>query len=274
MVVLVSYENTKKLKQLLILCICVFWKTSTVWAGEIILIGKYHGKDIYVQNPYDDKKNSYCTSAVFVNDRQVQDYPTALAFTVDLSHLSIGDLVVLRIEHSNDCAPKVVNPQVLKEKEGFEFLLEQVDNNSVSWNTKGELPGGKFVLEQLDSIGNNWSKIKEIGGKGIGENNQYSISPDHYEGINQYRVKYIGHDSKESYSLKLTYTYTTDPVLFTPKTKVTNKITLSREAPYTISDMNGNKVKEGTDKVIMVQDLKRGLYYLNIQNRSERFIKQ
>lgn len=247
---------------------------STVWAGEIVLVGKYRGKDVYVQNPYNADKNSYCTSAVYVNDRQVQDYPTASAFTIDLSHLAMGDLVVLRIEHSNECVPKVVNPQVLKEDEGFEFMLEQVDNNSVSWNTKGELPDGKFTVEQMDSTKLKWNVIKEVAGKGGDETNQYSMAPAHYEGENQYRIKYTDHLGVEIYSLKLIYTYTDDPIQFSPKTKVTSKIKLSRSTPYTISDMNGNVVKEGSGKVIMVQDLKRGLYYLNIQNRSERFIKQ
>ncbi len=247
---------------------------STVWAGEIVLVGKYKGKDVYVQNPYNTDKESYCTKAVYVNDRKVQDYPEASAYTIDLSHLAMGDLVVLRIEHSDDCKPKVVNPQVLTGEEGFEFMLEQVDNNSISWNTKGELAEGKFTIEQMDSTKVKWNIIKEVAGKGDSEANQYSIAPTHYEGQNQYRIKYTDQEGGEVYSIKLTFTYTDDPVQFSPKTKVTNKIKLSRKIPYNITDMNGNTVKEGTGKVIMVQDLRRGLYYLNIQNRSERFIKQ
>ena len=246
---------------------------SSSWAGEIVLVGKYKGKDVYVQNPYNADKDSYCTSAVYVNDRLVQDYPTASAFTVDLSHLAMGDLVVLRIEHSNECVPKVVNPRVLKEDEGFEFMLEQVDNNSISWNTKGETLEGKFIIEQMDSVKIQWNVIKEVSAKGNTETNQYSVAPDHFEGENQYRIKYTDSEGKEAYSLKLTFTYTDDPVQFSPRTKVSNKIKLSRSIPYSISDMDGNKIKEGNGKVIMVQDLKRGLYYLNIQNRSERFIK-
>jgi hypothetical protein len=247
---------------------------SSVSAGEIVLVGKYRGKDIYVQNPYNADKDSYCTSAVYVNDRQVQDYPTASAFTIDLSYLAMGDLVVLRIEHNNECVPKVVNPQVLKEGEGFEFMLEQVGNNSISWNTKGELPDGKFMVEQMDSTKLKWNVIKEMAGKGGDETNQYSIAPTHFEGENQYRIKYTDHEGAEFSSLKLMYTYTDNPVQFSPKTQVTSKIKLSRSIPYTITDMDGNLVKEGNGKVIMVQDLKRGLYFLNIQNRSERFIKQ
>lgn len=247
---------------------------STLWAGEIVLVGKYKGKDVYVQNPYDDKKQTYCTIAVFVNDRKVQDYPEASAYTIDLSYLNMGDLVVLRIEHSDECKPKVVNPQVLTHDLGFEFMLEQVGNNSISWNTKGELPEGKFEIEQLDTLGLNWNIIRETVGKGSIETNQYSVSPNHHDGENQYRIKYTDSEGVEAYSLKLLFTYTQDPVQFSPRIKVTSKIKLSREIPYNITDMNGNIVKEGTGKVIMVQDLKRGLYFLNIQNRSERFVKQ
>ncbi len=248
--------------------------TLSTWAGEIVLVGKYKGKDVYVQNPYDSDKETYCTSAVFVNDRKVQDYPEASAYTIDLSHLAMGDLVVLRIEHSDDCKPKVVNPHVLTQDSGFEFMLEQVDNNSISWNTKGETPEGKFIVEQKDSVSTQWNIIIEVPAKGASESNQYSIAPTHFEGENQYRVKYTDSEGKEAYSVKLAFTYTDDPVQFSPKTKVTSKIKLSRAIPYSITDMNGNTVKEGQGKVIMVQDLKRGLYFLNIQNRSERFIKQ
>lgn len=246
----------------------------SVWAGEIVLVGKYKGKDVYVQNPYDAQKQTYCTSAVYVNDRKVQDYPKASAYTIDLSYLNMGDLVVLRIEHSDDCKPKVVNPQVLTKEVGFGFMLEQVDNNSVSWNTKGELPGGKFTIEQMDTTKVKWNVIKEVAGKGSLETNQYSISPSHFEGENQYRIKYTDHVGVAAYSVKLLFTYTDDPVQFSPRTQVTTRIKLSRRIPYTITDMDGIVVKKDTGKVIMVQDLKRGLYYLNIQNRSERFIKQ
>ena len=251
-----------------------FMMGTTIWAGEIILMGKYKGSNVYVQNPYDVNKDAYCTSAVFVNDRKVQDYPEALAYTIDLSHFNIGDLVVLRIVHSDHCRPKVVNLQVLTYEEGFEFILEQVNNNSISWNTKGESPEGKFIVEQLHPKKHTWKAIKEVKGKGMGETNQYSIVPTHYDGENEYRIKYLAQKDVEVYSTKLLFTYTNNPVQFKPKTKVMNTIVLSEEIPYSISDMNRNKVKEGIGKVIMVHDLKPGLYYLHIQNRSERFIKQ
>lgn len=255
-----------------ILVICLLGAFS-LHAGELVLKGSYNGKNLFVQNPFVPELNTFCTKQVLVNDRVIFDNPKTSAFSIDLSYLKIGDLVVVRIMYHDSCEPKIVNPHVLSlTKAGFAFLKAQADNNSIEWNTKGELTDGSFEIEQLHPK-KGWQIFGELKGKGDIMYNQYSMEPSHFPGENKYRIKYTDSQGNEYYSIQFAFTSTEDPITFSPST-VTTKITLSRATEYTISDMNGNELRKGNGKVIIVQDLRPGLYFLNIENRAEKFIKK
>lgn len=243
------------------------------YAGELVLQGTYNGKNLYIQNPYLGELKTFCTEKVLVNDREVFNNPKVSAFSIDLSYLNLGDLVVVRILYRDGCEPKIVNPQVLSiTKLGFRFLDAQADNNSLVWSTKGEQTLGSFVIERLH-LKRGWLEFSTLTAKGNIDYNQYSVAPTHYPGENKYRIKYTNDQGKEYYSVQFAFTSTDDPITFTP-TSVTTKITLSRATDYIITDMNGNELRKGRGKVIQVQDLRAGLYFLNIENRAERFIKK
>lgn len=241
-------------------------------AGELVIKGKYNGKNVFVQNPYNAKIDQFCTQKVFVNDRLIFDEPKVSAYQIDMSYLSVGDLVVLRIEYRDGCEPTIVNPHVLSFTAGFQFIMAQADNNSVHWSTMGELVGGKFEIEQLHWK-RDWEVVNTVPGKEDLNNNLYSIAPKHYPGVNHYRIKYIDYKGDEYYSLEFAFTSTEDPVTFDSE-NITNKIVLSKITNYFITDMNGNEIRKGRGKEIPVQDFKPGLYFLNIENRTERFIKK
>ena len=260
-------------RSLFILVAYLILNASFAQSGELVIKGSYTGKNLFVQNPFIPEKNVFCTKQVLVNDRVVFDNPKVSAFSIDLSYLKIGDLVVVRIMYYEGCEPKIVNPHVLSlTKAGFSFLNAQANNNTIEWKTKGELPGGSFVIEQLD-ITKGWIIYSELSGKGDQLYNQYSIAPSHYPGENKYRIKFVDSQDNEFYSVQFAFTSTDDPITFTPTTVIT-KITLSRATTYTITDMNGNEIRSGSGKEIIVQDLRPGLYFLNIENRAERFIKK
>ncbi|MDH5475103.1 MAG: hypothetical protein OEX22_05370 [Cyclobacteriaceae bacterium] len=252
---------------------CLFSISSSLLAGEMVLKGQYSGKNIFVRNPFNTATKVFCTNNIFVNDRLIVEDPQQTAFQVDLSYLSLGDLVVLRIEYKDDCEPVVLNPQVLSFTNGFQFITAQSDNNSILWSTKGEFPNGSFVIEQLQKKKQTWNVVDSLTAKGELNYNQYSIAPHHYPGDNRYRIKYIDHAKQQFYSVEFAFTSTEEPITFSPKS-VTSKITLSKTTRYYITDINGTKILEGKGKEIFLHDLKPGAYYLNIENRAERFIKK
>ena len=248
---------------------------STI-AGEIVLQGVYRGKDIYIKNPFDPESGKFCTQKVFVNDQLIVSDPRASAFRVDLSYLRQGSIVVIRVEHMDNCEPQIINPQVLQQERGFRFISTQVTNNSIDWTTDGESDVGKFIVEQevfdLDSS-RIWVVWKEIESKGGFDANSYAVAANNFPGENIYRIKYEPIEAESTYSVNIYYTSTKNPITFSP-ISVTTRIVMSETTYYEITDRNGKLLKSGTSKTIQLLDLKPGEYYLHIQNRVERFVKK
>lgn len=248
----------------------------SLFGGELVLQGVYRGKDIYVKNPYNPQDNNFCTLKVFVNDRIVVETPRASAFRIDLSDLSPGSLVVIRIEFRDGCQPSVINPQVLQQDKGFRFLSTRATNNSVDWSAEGEDPEAMYIVEQevFDRDSSKiWKVYREVIAKGELGLNIYAIPSNNYPGENKYRIKYAPTSGESVYSVNILYTSTDDPVTFYPST-VTTRINLSRSVYYEISDRNGKLLRSGNGNVIQLQDLRPGEYYLLIENRIERFVKK
>lgn len=247
--------------------------TTVAYSGEIVLSGTYMGKSVFVQNPFNHSLNAFCTEAVYVNDRKFFDAPQISAFKIDLSHLKMNDLVIIRIIFSDGCQPRVVNPHVIQSRSDFKFITSQSDNSSISWTTAGELPEGQFVVEQYHADKGKWESFKSIRARGAQEANQYVIGAMHQAGENRYRIRYEAPGGVVTYSVEVAYTSTYQPITFYPAI-ATTKITLSDTTTYAIIDSYGKLVKKGEGREIMVYDLNPGEYYLDIQNRKERFVKR
>ena len=237
---------------------------------EVVLTGIYNGKNLYVQNPLSSNMRDYCTKEVWVNGERVFVNPRSSAFTVNLSHLKEQEPVAVRILYSNGCVPKVINPQVIRTRNNFRYLSLQVDKQKVEWLTAGELKSGKFFVEKL--VDQRWEPVVSVEAYGE-ENSRYQAAVEHHSGENQYRIKYLQEDGEIFYSRVYNYESATEPITFAP-TRVSDKIYLSRETEYTVSDPKGNQLLKGFGKEINLGHLTSGLYYLNIDNRIEKFYKK
>ncbi|WP_017731448.1 hypothetical protein [Nafulsella turpanensis] len=237
---------------------------------EVVLTGVYNGKNLYVQNPLSSNLKDYCTREVWVNGEQVFVNPRSSAFTVNLSHLKEQQPVAVRILYSSGCAPKVINPQVIKTRNNFQYLSIQVDKQKLEWLTSGEKGSGKFFVEKL--VEQRWQPVVSVEGYGE-ESSRYQAEVEHHSGANQYRIKYLQQDGETFYSRVHTYQSPVEPVTFAP-TRVSDKIYLSRETEYIVSDPKGNQLLKGFGKEIKLGHLNSGLYYLNIDNRLEKFYKK
>ncbi len=243
------------------------------WAQETeyTATGEYQGKNIYVQNPLSPDKVNFCTSSVYLNEKLIITSPKTSAYEINLSHLDRGGAVFIKIVHKQGCKPKIINPQVIRGKNKFQFLNVSADAISVYWTTVGEQHNGKFYLEHY--LYRKWMKEAEVAGKGSFESNQYSLKPDLHTGDNKYRIIYEQPDGKVFFSRVFEYFNDAEPVSFFP-TKVVDKITLSKSTNYSVVDSYGNKVAVGKGKEITLNNLKAGLYFLYIDNREEKFVKK
>ncbi|MBO9700830.1 MAG: hypothetical protein J7604_11520 [Sporocytophaga sp.] len=240
-------------------------------AGILTVSGVYQGKNLYVQNPFTGNMKDFCTNDVFVNDVKVMSNIQSSAYEIDLSNLKLNDPVTVKITHKDDCKPKVLNPQVIRASSSFQFSSFNIDPENIMWATKGEKPRGKFFVEHF--INNSWVTVKEISGKESGMLNNYDIKSAHHSKLNKYRIKYLENDGQVFYSQVLEFNSDLAPITWYPK-RVTDKIYLSREADFEVLDAYGNVVRKGAGKEINMADLSSGVYYLNVDNTTNKVLKK
>lgn len=259
-------------------CIIVVSLNFTVNAADdsnnqsfLILNGAYQGKNLYVQNPFTPNMKDFCTDEVLLNGTKIMSQIKSSAYEIDLSHLAINEPVTIKITHKSDCKPKVLNAQVIRLNSNFQFSSFTVDIQNINWATKGEKAGDKMYVEQF--LYNNWVTLKEFQSKGSSTNSSYNFESNHHSGINKYRIKYVDKDGTAFYSRVAEFQSVLPEITFYPK-RVSNKIYLSRGTQYEIVDEKGTVLNKGKGKEIPCETLKEGVYYLNVDNKTEKFLKK
>jgi hypothetical protein len=244
-------------------------------AGEITLVGVYQGKSLYVQNPFSGDNVSYCIKQVTVNGTSLEaDVINQSAFVIDLSILKPGSEVVVKIIHKDDCKPAVLNAAVIKSSSTFKFGELAVTDNALKWTATNDQVSGQFYIEQFTN--NNWVIIKEVkpkAGAG-GSSRSYDFPINHHSGVNKYKVKYQERGGNSYYTNVAEFTSDKPPVTFYPK-RVNDKITFSSKVEFEILDAYGITVKKGEGTEVACSDLKSGgVYYINFDNKTEKFLKK
>jgi len=238
---------------------------------EFTVTGEYQGKNIYMQNPLSADMINFCTQQVYLNDQLTIEHPKTSAFEINLGDLQVGDPVVIRVLYADGCIPKVINPQVIRLKSKFRFLSVNANRNEISWTTSSEYDVGEYTIERYSN--KEWFIDNTIVGKGKFDTNQYSAIPNYHAGENKLRIKYKTVNDKIFYSRVFNFFSDKEPVSFYP-TRVADRIMLSRATSFEVMDADGNRIVRGTSNQINCKGLKSGLYYLNIDNRTEKFYKK
>ena len=246
-------------------------KLST--AGTIILEGNYQGKNLYVQNPFSGTGVGFCVFEVKVNGDVTTDEINSSAFEIDLANfqLKIGDKVIIVIQHKDDCRPKVLNPEVLKPKSTCEWVDIKVKDNVLNWNTKGESGKLPFIVEQFRW--NKWIKVGEVEGKGTPAQNSYSFQVAPHSGENLFRVKQCDYTENCNISKTARFRSNQDEI-FIKSLKIKDNLEFTGETMFEIYDAYGNIVKKGFSATVDCSTFKKGIYYVNYDNKTEQFIKK
>jgi hypothetical protein len=239
-------------------------------AAEIILKGVYQGKNLYVQNPLVPGQTRYCTLNVYVNGTMLLTDPRSSSYEIDLSRFSLNTPVEVRIVHSPECKPKIINPSVIKALGKFQFVGVSVDASLIRWNSVGETASSIYYVERY--INNNWITLKIITAQKTG-NNTYAIEVRHNTGNNRYRVKHQELDGQFYYTQSVDFQNIIYRAKFYPK-NVMNKIYFTADVNYEIFDIKKTLVKRGRGREIDASALKRGVYYLVFDSQTEQFLKK
>ncbi len=256
------------LLQLLLLLIVV-----SASAGEMVLRGTFQGENLYVKNPFASSGVGFCIYEVTVNGLTTTDEINSSAFEVNLSvySFSIGQPVIVALRYKDDCLPKVLNPEVLDARATFQVQNIKLDGDKLTWNTTGEAGTLPFIVEQFRW--NKWVRVGQLEGKGSAATNSYGILVRLNSGENRFRVKQTDSKNKTRYSPEINTDAKIPEVTFTPD-RVDDVITFSAQTMYEIYDEFGGIVFKGYGNTIKVNGLQKGKYYLNYDNKMERFTKK
>jgi hypothetical protein len=249
-------------------------------AQKVVLEGNYQGKNIYVQNPFKEDGVGFCTNKVTINGDVTSDEINSSAFEIDFTKfkLKLGDPVTVVIEHSAECTPKVLNPEVLKPTSTFKVKTIEVNPEGLlKWTTTNETGKLPFIIEQYRW--NKWIQVGEVDGNGTPEEHTYTFQVTPHSGENQVRVKQVDHTKKPNISPAKTFMASLKEVDFQPK-KVADEVTFYDtdqkvvKTRFEVYDAYGNIVKKGFGEKVDLKNLEKGAYYLNFDNKNEKFIKK
>jgi hypothetical protein len=268
-------ENTM---QKLIFIAILLGYFNPFYAAKLSLEGVYQGKNVFVQNPTDASGFGYCISKIYVNGDLMPISLNSPTLTINLKSLkmSIGEPVFLVIHHSDDCTPKIVNSEVLLPKSTFQLSSIAVNNSSdLTWSTTGESGKLNFIIEQYKW--DKWVVVGEVMGQGTATLNSYSFKLFPHSGKNEVRVSQIDNTLQKRSSKSTIFTSSVPAVSKSP-TKVKDFITFRAnnsevETYFEVFDAYGNILKSGKAPKVDCRKLLNGLYYLNFDNKTEKFIK-
>jgi hypothetical protein len=243
--------------------------------------GKFQGKNLFVKNPRSEDSYTFCVKEVTVNDLPITDGLNSNAFEIDFEQygVSIGEDVVVTIEHEFGCKPRIINPEVLLAQSTFEIVSSSASSNGdFTWTTTNENGALTFKVEQFRW--EKWIEIGEVDGEGNAGEHDYSFKVTPHSGLNKVRVVQIDHTGRKRKSAETSFTNNeVKEVSFKP-TKVSKIITFSCEGlaavktRYEIYDPYGSLVKRGYSESIELENLEKGVYYLNFDNQTDSFIKK
>ena len=250
----------------------LFLACSGVFAGVIVIEGKYQNKNLYVQNCISNSGVGYCAYEIQVNGQVSNDEVNSSAFEVDLGqyNLKFGDDVSIKIKHKDGCAPKVLNPEVLKPKPTYEIISFSVNTDGVlKWKAKGESGSLPYVIEQFRW--GKWVNIGEVQGKGIPGEHAYSFQAVLHSGENKFRLKQVGHTKQPKFSESVSVQSSKSKVSYNYKNAA---IAFTDETLFEVYDYYGTIVKKGFGKSVDMTNMSKGGYYLCYDNIVEEFKKK
>lgn len=245
---------------------------------EMVLEGTYQGQNLYVQNPFASSGVGFCVINVTVNGQQSIDEINSSAFEIDFSsyQLAKGSPVEVKIEHKEDCSPRLLNADVLKPTSSFVITSMNItpDGNFTfsTSNESGKLP---YVIEQ--KRWNKWVKVGTVQGKGASGKNDYKINLKPHSGKNTFRIKQVDFTRKPRYSqekrlirssVKEVFIKNENPMKLEGNIIFGNESGAEVSTLYEVYNETGLIVKKGYGSKVDMSGLDKGAYFVNYDNKT------
>lgn len=242
------------------------------------LEGTYQEKNLLVNNPPMADGFGYCISKVLVNGEILPAVIQTSHFEIDfkLFHLKKGDEVFVVLEHAEGCKPRFLNPSILLPKSTFECTqISAQKDGLITWATTNEQAALDFSIEQFKW--GRWVEVGQVKGKGTKGTNTYQFQLTPHSGKNTVRVSQTDSSGKPRVSKSTSFTSGVPVVYFSP-TKVHTSLTFKAKnqvvkTKFEIYDAYGNLLKTGYSSTVDCKNIVSGVYFINYDNKSEKFIK-
>ena len=249
------------------LFLLLFILPSVLMAQEVIVLeGNYQLRNIFVNNSIGNDGVGFCVTNVFVNGEVSTDEINSNAFEVDLTlfNLGFGDDVSVEIHHKENCTPEIINPLALQPQATFKTESIAIDDNStISWSTTNETGVLPFRVQQFKW--NKWVTVGEVQGEGNPGNHSYSFQTKLVTGDNRFRVIQKSGDGRVRVSPEVKMQSSSPEVtyVFDKKSKA---VVFNAQTSFEIYDEYGQIVKRGYNSSVEMEDLQKGMYYINYDN--------
>jgi hypothetical protein len=232
--------------------------------------GFYQGENVFVRNPYLGQDTGFCIEEIYLNGELVVENPTVSASEINLQNLELETRVVIRIVHSDDCQPELINPEVIQGDLTFSWLKVYVDENQIIWITTKESKDGFYIVEKDTEDG--WFPVDTVKTKGGIFINQHSLELDHIHGDNLYRVEY--YDPQMEVDISESFNFHSD------KKEISHAIDeekwiieFTEQVTYLLYNNNSRIIKRGKDVSLNIQKLPRGRYMVKYDGKEVYFDK-
>jgi hypothetical protein len=252
----------------ILLLLFVYWLPAQ--ECKLSLTGHYSGKDIFLQNPFVSRMKGHCIQKVFVND-SLWNVPNASVIQLNLRELQIsdGDTLSISIIHGCGCLPKVLNPQSHFPNTLKKARLTLFQDSFIVLRLSETKKEQKYYFQQYRW--NRWNTIdSSVSCNKKDTLAMFNIKPVLHSGENRFRVLASG--GFVSHTLKINGPA---PLEFDlEKSYSGDKIELPFSTCYEIWSDVGKKIRSGCGKEIDISNLYKGLFYLNYDNKTGKFLRK
>ncbi|MEN9941118.1 MAG: hypothetical protein RL164_369 [Bacteroidota bacterium] len=264
-----------------ILLFLIFLCSVQITSAQLQLLsleGTYQDKNLLVNNPPMPDGFGFCISKVLVNGEILPAVIQTSHFEIDfkLFHLKKGEQVFVVLEHASGCEPRFINPEVLLPKSTFECsTIKAQANGLLSWTSTNETASLDYAIEQFKW--GRWVEVGQVKGKGLKGANSYVFQLSPHSGKNIVRVSQTDNSGKTRVSPSTSFVSNVKAVSFSPA-KVHQNLYFKADGKavktkFEIYDAYGNLLKTGYNSTVDCTNFVSGVYFINYDNKSEKFIK-
>jgi hypothetical protein len=150
-----------------------------------------------------------------------------------------------------------------------------LNGSILEWTTTNETGILDYDVEQYKW--NHWVSVGQVRGKGGSALNKYSFKVPLHSGLNKFRVSQEDNSGKKRISNEVTQeskileysmspTSVRDDIFFYSNGK-------RQKTRYEVFDAFGNILKVGFSEKVDCRNIVNGIYYMNYDNKTEKFLK-